>query len=44
MKEMKSIKITTIVDNNVWKKGLAPSRGLSFQAEVICWKTKLDFL
>lgn len=33
MKEMKSIKITTIVDNDVWKEGLASSWGLSFYVE-----------
>lgn len=33
MKEVKSIKITTIVDNDVWKEGLASSWGLSFYVE-----------
>lgn len=30
MKEVKSVSITTIVDNDVWKEGLASSWGLSF--------------
>lgn len=30
MKEVKSVRITTIVDNDVWKEGLASSWGLSF--------------
>jgi len=34
MKEVKSVRITTIVDNDVWKEGLASSWGLSFHAEV----------
>jgi len=33
MKEVKSIRITTIVDNDAWKEGLASSWGLSFYVE-----------
>lgn len=33
MEEVKSVRITTIVDNDVWKEGLAPSWGLSFFVE-----------
>jgi len=33
MKEVKSARITTIVDNDVWKEGLASSWGLSFYVE-----------
>jgi len=33
MKEVKSVRITTIVDNDVRKEGLASSWGLSFYAE-----------
>jgi 7,8-dihydropterin-6-yl-methyl-4-(beta-D-ribofuranosyl)aminobenzene 5'-phosphate synthase len=34
MKKVKSVTITTIVDNDVWKEGLASIWGLSFHAEV----------
>ena len=33
MEEVKSVRITTIVDNDVWKEGLASSWGLSFFVE-----------
>lgn len=33
MEEVKSVRITTIVDNDVWKKGLASGWGLSFFVE-----------
>lgn len=33
MKEVNSVKITTIVDNDVWKKGLSSSWGISFYVE-----------
>jgi 7,8-dihydropterin-6-yl-methyl-4-(beta-D-ribofuranosyl)aminobenzene 5'-phosphate synthase len=33
MKEVKAARITTIVDNGVWKEGLASSWGLSFYVE-----------
>ena len=33
MKEVKSVRITTVVDNHVWKEGLASSWGLSFHVE-----------
>jgi len=33
MKEVKSVRITTIVDNYVWREGLASSWGLSFYVE-----------
>lgn len=33
MNEVESTRITTIVDNNVWKEGLASSWGLSFYVE-----------
>ena len=35
MKEVKSIKITTIVDNDVWKEWLASSWSLSVHVEII---------
>jgi 7,8-dihydropterin-6-yl-methyl-4-(beta-D-ribofuranosyl)aminobenzene 5'-phosphate synthase len=33
MNEVESVRITTVVDNNVWKEGLASSWGLSFYVE-----------
>lgn len=33
MNEVESVRITTVVDNNVWKEGLASSWGLSFCVE-----------
>lgn len=35
VKEIGSVKITTVVDNDVWKKGLSLSWGLSFHVEVL---------
>jgi len=35
VKEIGSVKITTVVDNDVWKKGLSSSWGLSFHVEVL---------
>jgi 7,8-dihydropterin-6-yl-methyl-4-(beta-D-ribofuranosyl)aminobenzene 5'-phosphate synthase len=35
MKETDSVKITTIVDNDVWERGLSSSWGLSFHVEVL---------
>ncbi len=44
MKEVKSVRITTIVDNDVWKEGLASSWGLSFYAEALSNDEKLTVL
>ncbi len=35
MRTVESITITTIVDNDVWRRGLASSWGLSFHIEVL---------
>jgi 7,8-dihydropterin-6-yl-methyl-4-(beta-D-ribofuranosyl)aminobenzene 5'-phosphate synthase len=35
MNEVESVRVTTVVDNNVWKEGLASSWGLSFYVDTV---------